>query len=265
MACSNTGYTYSQASNKGCTDEYGCMAGICPDFVIRRHDTKPAFKVKIEDCDGPMDLTDLVLEASMWAKGKLKNALPEDQDYFGLADGIGFQQIMVGDIIIMDRGRLPEHMLVIAFDETNKLVRVQRAYHGTTAQSWKKGEPFRIMKFVGATAQTEMLYQDILQIDGTTAQNVLVDSFFIYEWGSQDTCLPGCYYLEFKLIKMSVESLEVSAQSITPSVVPSFTNPSLIPSNFSCGLPVGIDWIRRFPVEGEGFLIKITDSPTAEF
>lgn len=161
----------------------------------------------MEDCDGPMDLTDLVLEATMWAKAKLKKAITVEDTYFALADNIGFNQIMVGDIIIMDRSRLPEQMIVTAFDETNRLVMVQRGYHGTTPQAWKKGTPLRIMKFMGATAQTEMLYQDILEIDGTTTSNVLTDSFFVYEWGPNDTCLPGCYYLEFKLLKMYVAQL----------------------------------------------------------
>lgn len=264
MACTNSGYSYSSTTNPSCPDQNGCIAGVCPDFTIRRHDTKPAFKVKIEDCDGPLDLTDLVLEATMWAKGKLKTSIDNSIDYFALADNIGFNQIMVGDIIIMDRARLPEHMLVIAFDETNRLVQVQRGYHGTTPQAWKKGEPLRIMKFMGATAQTEMLYQDVLQIDGTTQNDVLIDSFFIYEWNANDTCLPGCYYLEFKLLKMTEESVGFVSSLTTPSIVPSFTDPNLTPSNFGCGMPNDVEWIRRFPVEGEGFLIKITDSPTAE-
>jgi hypothetical protein len=46
---------------------------------------------------------------------------------------------MVGDIIIVDRARLLEKMLVIAFDETNKLVRVQRGYHRDHAAGLEKG------------------------------------------------------------------------------------------------------------------------------
>jgi len=248
---------------QGCPSEDGCIPGVCPDFVIRRHDTKPPFKVKMEDCDGPMDLTDLILEASMWAKGKLKSAMTTESTYFALADNIGFNQIMVGDIIIMDRVRLPEKMLVTAFDEVNKLVQVQRAYHGTTAQIWKKGTPLRIMKFFGATAISEMMYQDILEIDGTTTEDVLTDSFFVYEWSESDTCLPGCYYLEFKLLKMIETEEEVGFLS-TPSVIPSFTASNLSVADFSCNLGIGVEWVRRFPVESEGFLIQITNSPTSE-
>jgi hypothetical protein len=243
-----------------CVDEYGC-GKTCPDFVIRRHDNKPPFKLKIEDCDGPMDLTGLVVEATMWAKAKLKTAITASDEYFALADNIGFHQIMVGDIIVIDRPRLPEQMLVIAFDEVNRLVQVQRGYHGTQAQAWKKGQAIRIMKFINAEAQSEMIYQDVLQIDGTISENQLMDSFFIYDWQQNDTCLPGCYYLEFKLIKMSTS--EMTVQSVD-AIIPSFTSPDLTSSDFGCGLGVNVEWIRRFPIDSEGFLIRIFDSPTSE-
>jgi hypothetical protein len=256
MACNNN---CSTSQMQGCVDEFGC-GNTCPDFTIRRHDTKPSFRVKMEDCDGPMDLTDLILEASMWAKSKIKKTILPEDTFLALADNIGFNQIMVGDIIFMDQTRLPEKMLVVAFDEANRLVEVQRGYHGTNIQTWKKGTPLRIMKFIGAPAQTEMLYQDIIEMDGTTTLNVLMDSFFIYEWGSTDTCLPGCYYLEFKLLKL----FDVPVDPPTDPIVPSGIDLST-PVNFGCGPGIGVEWIRRFPVENEGFLIKIIDSPTSEY
>jgi hypothetical protein len=264
-SCNSSGvYKYDNdliaANSNKCPDQYGCIKGVCPDFVIRRHDTKPDFRVKIEDCDGPMDLTDLVLEATMWAKGKLKNSISEYDTYFALADNIGFNQIMVGDIIIMDQARLPEKMLVTAFDETNRLVQVQRAYHGTIAQRWKKGNALKIIKFMNATANTEMIYEDVLELDGTTTPNVLMESYFIYHWNVEDTCLPGCYYFEFKLIKMKETSILLTSDTI----IPSFTDISYTPSNFGCGMSEDIEWIRRFPLAEEGFLIKITDTFTSE-
>lgn len=262
MACTSSGIG-CVSPRQGCPDQNGCMSGVCPDFSIKRHDTRPSFKVKIEDCDGPLDLTGLVLEANMWAKGKLKASITQTSSYFALADNIGFNQIMVGDVLVMDRARLPEKMLVIGFDENNRLVQVQRAYQGTTAQSWKKGSLFKIMKFMNSPAQTEMLYQDVLEIDGTTTEDVLVDSFFIYDWNPSDTCLPGCYYLEFKLIKMAETTSAVSSLT-TPSIIPSFTASNLTPSDFGCGHAVDVEWIRRFPVDAEGFYIKIIDSPTSE-
>lgn len=248
---------------QGCPQTDGCIPGVCPDFMIKRHDTKPSFKILMEDCDGPMDLTGLVLEASMWAKAKLKKDLLPEENFFSLADNIGFQQVMVGDIIIMDRARTPEKMLVTAFDEQNSLIQVQRAYHGTIAQKWKKGSPLRIMKFIGNTAITEMIYHDVLEIDGTTTEDVLGESFFVYEWNSSDTCLPGCYYFEFKLIKMIEEENVQSAATYDEEFISSI---SFTPSNtdFGCEKPTGIDWIRRFPSDSEGFLIQILDSPITE-
>lgn len=268
MACYSTGIGCSPQPN-GCPDEYGCIPGACPDFVIRRHDTKPVFKVKVEDCDGPIDLTDLVLEATMWAKARLKVAIDENDTVIGLADNIGFNQIMVGDVIMMSQARLPEKMLVLGFDEQNRVLEVQRGYHGTPIQPWRKGASMRIIKFSNATATTEMTYQDVLELDGTVTQDVLMDSFLVYEWSASDTCLPGCYYLEFKLMKLLLLASFVSQGQIPsgllPSgVVPSFTPASYTPSNFDCGAAPNIEWIRRFPVEGEGFLIKITDSPTID-
>ena len=49
------------------------------------------------------------------------------------------------------------------------------------------------------------------------------------------------------------------------SITPSFTDPDLTPASFGCGLGEGVEWVRRFPVSGEGFLIQIVDSPTMEF
>lgn len=263
MGCGNN---CGNSNLNRCPDKNGCPPGVCPDFVIRRHDTRPFFKVKIEDCDGPLDLTDLVLEATMWAKAKLKKAITTEDEYFGLADGIGFNQVMVGDVIVMDRTRLPEKMLVKAFDETNQLIQVQRAYHGTTAQNWKKGSSLKIMKFQGNEATTEMYYEDVIQLDGEVAENQLADSFLIYEWQPNDTCLPGCYYLEFKLLKMSATSEEDTdfRFNLADDITPSFTDPDLVPSDFGCGLGSGVEWVRRFPVSDEGFLIKVFDSPTSE-
>jgi len=264
MVVCNAKFTSQESGSKdtNCPDRFGCIPGVCPDFTIRRHDTRPPFKAQVEDCDGPLDLTDLVLEASMWAKAKLKCAIDAEIDFFPLADNIGFEQIMVGDIIIMDRARLPEHMLVIAFDEENSLVQVQRGYHGTTPSAWKKGAALRIMKFLGATAQTEMILQDLTQIDGTVLEDQITASFLVYEWEEKDTCLPGCYFLEFKLLKM-IEEESVSIMN-TEDITPSFTDPNLTPSDFGCTLGSGVEWVRRFPVSGEGFLIEIVDSPTAE-
>lgn len=249
------------SNTTGCVDQFNCSDSVCPDFKIRRNDTKPDFKVKIEDCDGPMDLTDLILEASMWANGKLKSSLASTADYISLADNVGFNQIMVGDVLVMDRPRQTEHMLVTAFDEDMYFVKVQRGYHGTPVQSWKKGQPLKIIKFMNVPAITEMVLEDIINIDGTISKDVLTSSFLVYNWQPNDACLPGCYKFEFKLMK-PVTVVTKNERSVASLVVPSFSDPSLI--NYQCGLPDNVDWIRRFPADSEGYNIKIYDTPTSE-
>lgn len=342
----------SCGSSKNCIDKFGCPDGVCPDFVIRRHDTKPAFKITVEDCGGPMDFRGLVIEANMWALAKLKTNISSDDDYFRLADDVGFEQVMVGDIIVMDQVRSPERMLVTGFDEHNKLIKVQRGYHGTVPAYWKKGSKMRIFRILNGQAEAEMLYEDVQNIDGTVDQDVLQESSLVYEWQPEDTCLPGCYWFEFKVLKMietvfylpgghwtgevrqaddgyfytgsdeSDSSVRLSYDQIEDkydlpatlwsgeahlhsdenyytgsvhddgsvflnrtgvssnpdaaynesgvvgfheiSVTPSFTDGSLTASDFGCTLGEGVEWVRRFPLESEGFLVKIEFSPTTE-
>jgi len=254
--------------SSGCPDEFGCPGNVCPDFVIKRHDTKPPFRVGIEDCDGALDLTDetLVLEVNMWANAKLKKAITSTDTYFSLADNIGFEQAMVGDIIVMHRTRLPEHMLVIGFDETNNFIQVQRAYSGTQSSAWKKGNALRIFRVMNSTGEVSVVTDDVTQPDGSTLADQVIQSLLVYEWRAKDTCLPGCYWLEFKLLKMesTISALTVGALSTSASVTPSFTPSTLTADDFGCILGDGVEWVRRFPSEGEGFLIKITGSPTTE-
>lgn len=263
--------------NSGCPDKLGCDPNLCPDFYIRRNDSLPPFKVLVEDCDGPLDLEGegIVAEANMWAKAKLKTAITAETTEFRLADDIGFEQIMVGDIIIMERIRAPEHMIVLGFDEVNMLVKVNRGYNATLPRPWKKGTKMRIFRILNAPASIEMIKQDITSPDGSTEEDVLTDTFIRYDWDTADTCLPGCYWFEFKVLKEedtpSSTPLPSTTPSLTPSVIPSLTPsvtpsviPSLIPSqDIACGA-TGLEWIRRFPVKGEGFLIQIIDSPTVE-
>jgi hypothetical protein len=335
-----------------CVDSIGCPENVSPDFIIKRHDTRPAFKVAVEDCEGPMDFRGLVIEANMWANAKLKKDLPDSEDYFQLANNIGFNQVMVGDIIIMDQIRSPEHMLVIGFDEHNKYIKVQRGYHATPINHYKKGTKLRIFRMLNSQAVSEMIFEDVQSVEGTIEKDVIQSSYLVYEWQKNDTCLPGCYYLEFKVIKMidvvwylpggywvgdffqksdgffytgSMEtnaSVKLSYSQVEDkyfipylpwdgefhlhtddkyytgsehsdgsvilkkdgiksndnvsynssgmfsfyedSSIPSFTDISLTPEDFGCFLGEGVEWVRRFPVSGEGFLIKIEFSPTTE-
>lgn len=241
-----------------------CDTSCSSDFCMKRHDTRPAFKVAVSDCDGPMDLTstDLVVEVNMWSNVKLKTSLSATDTYFRLADDIGFKQIMQNDIIVVDQVRLPEQMLVIGFDETNKLVRVQRGYHGTIPAAYKKGQVLKAFRILNSPGEIELVYDDVLNVDGSTSTDQLIDSYLVYNWSAIDTCVPGCFLLEFKLLKMIVTpSVQLS---FVPEIVPSFTPSTYTPSDFGCDMGAGIEWERRFPPSSEGFVIGIIDSPTSE-
>lgn len=248
-----------------CPDKFGCTPGVCPDFLIKRHDTKPPLKVSVEDCDGAIDFTedDLVLEVNMWAKAKLKKAITNTDTFFAFADNIGFEQVMVGDIIIMDRARLPEHMLVTAFDEQNCFVQVVRGYNGTQAQAWKRGAPLRIFRILNGPGEIETILDDIVQTDGTTLKDQVIETLLTFEWSANSTCLPGCYLLEFKLLKMTEGSVSMLAATGDVSIT-SFTPSTLDAEDFGCILGEEVLFCRRFPPNSEGFLIQIIDSPTAE-
>ena len=252
------------SSSSSCVDLYGCPQGIQPDFCIKRHDTQPSFKISVDDCDGVVDLTDesLVLEASIWCNAKLKKSIDSQIDYISFADNIGFNQVMQDDIIIMDSVRRPEYMLVIGFDENNKLIRVQRGYSGTEVQSWSKGSSLRIFKAINAPAEIQSVFEDVEQTDGTTLKNQLTTTFLVLNWTPNLTCLPGCYWLEFKLMKMQSIAPIAPITTYEMSSIISFTPSSYGPEDFGCGMGIDIEWVRRFPSQGEGFLIKINDSPT---
>lgn len=276
------GYSCNQCAGT-CSDLFGCPPGVCPDFVIRRHDTKPDFRVLVEDCDGPIDLTspDLILEVNMWAKANFKKDVSYLDTYFALAGNIGFEQVMIGDIIVVDRVRSSEKMLIVGFDETNKLIEVQRGYDNTMPSNWKKDTPIRMFRILNGTAGIESQTEDVEQLDGSTLTDQLVATYFIYEWQPNDTCVPGCFWMEFKLLKMTPTTVgtlsivsdddQLQMQSVlnevssacgcgsTVSVTPSFISVA-----DSCDIGVGVEWVRRFPTGGEGFLIRIEDSPNTE-
>lgn len=204
MAINYPNYDNCQKLNLGCgcISSDGCPPGVCPDFTIRRHDVKPSFRVQIVDCEESVDLADRVLEVNMWALAKLKKSIVPADTIISFADAIGFEQVMAGDMIIMDRVRSPEHILVLGFDEDAKTISVARGRQGTTAGTWKKGSKLRIFRIMNSPAHTEMVFNDVEEITGEITKDVLQGSYFVYEWQPQDTCLPGCFWMEFKLIKM---------------------------------------------------------------
>ncbi|NIQ16334.1 MAG: hypothetical protein GTO02_18665, partial [Candidatus Dadabacteria bacterium] len=122
-----------------CPTKDGCIPGTCPDFQIKRNDTRPPLKISVADENGPIDLNGLVLEASMWAIGKLKKDITATDTSISLADNIGFCQALPNDTIVMDTIRDAEHMRVLGFDESNFLIFVERGVDGTMPEAYKKG------------------------------------------------------------------------------------------------------------------------------
>jgi hypothetical protein len=232
--------------------EYDCH-GIplaCADFTIKRHDTRPFFKVDITDCDNPIDLTNLVVEASMWTNAKLKTSLTTLTTTISFADNIGFEQINLDTIIQVGLGRAFERMLITSIDEEAKTVTVLRGQFDTEIYNWKKGTAVRLLRFLNNPAVGELEYADVEQLDGMVLKNQLIRSTLVYEWKPGDTCMAGKFFLEFKILGMTAEPTPISS------------NVSTI--NYHCGLGTNVAWARRFPSAREGFLIEVFDSPTAE-
>ena len=51
-------------------------------------------------------------------------------------------------------------------------------------------------------AETEVVLEDTKRPDGVIEKDEITSASVVYEWQAPDTCLPGCYWLEFKVIKM---------------------------------------------------------------
>jgi len=247
---------------------YGQMP-TCPEFIIKQHDTRPAFKVDITECDLPVDLSDLVTEVSMWTNAKLKINIDSSTNTISFADNIGFEQINYDTIIQIGNGRLFERMLVKQINDLDNTVTVLRGQANTGAYKWKKGTTIKLIRFLNNPAVGEMLYQDIEQIDGTVTKNQLVRSTLLYEWLAGDTCMCGKYFLEFKVLKMNASSNQVvttvdGTSSITYVTTPSQNNGSNNLVNYHCEIGENVEWVRRYPNDKEGFLIQIIGTPTAE-
>lgn len=218
-------------SSGDCGGSGGCPK--TPDFCIKRHDTRPSFKVSVSDCDGVLDLTDenLALEASMWFQAKLKTAVNQSATAISFADNIGFDQVLVGDIIVTDKVRNPEKMIVLSIDEVAKTITVQRGQNGSIPQPIQRGSTLKVFRFIDFPSEIESVFGDVTNLDGTTV-NELLDTFLVFNWEDDHTSLPGCYQMEFKLVRISPSTAEV-------------------------------EWTKRFPLSSDGFFINVVDSATS--
>lgn len=239
-------------------DLFGCREDICPDYIVRRNDSRPPVRLSLSTCDGPLDLTEegLLVEANMWALARLKRDVTSEGTIIEFADRVGFYQVRPSDVIVVDHVRGPEHLLVDCIDEENYQVHVIRGHHATTAKSIKKGTYLRIFKFMDSSASIDLTKGPVIQEDGTVKKDQLLDTSLIYDWKSGDTCMPGCYYFEFKVMKLK-EAADPEDSVNYPSTC-SYAVP------FNCGFGEQIEWIRRFPSSGEGLLVRVEDSPTLE-
>lgn len=215
-----------------CTDQYNCHSGVA-DFCMKRYDTAPSLKISVENYDECLDFSqdNYELKVNIWLKCKLKKSITATDTQLQLADNIGFDQIVENNVLIMNRSRNPEKMLVVGFDENEKKITVQRGYDSTTPQSWDKGNSITAFRIMDADAEIALILEDVTKEDGTIVKDEVVDTLFIYNWSEESTSLPGCYFLEFKLIEYEVGTLNVVST-------------------------------RKIPVQNEGLLIKIIDSPT---
>ena len=211
-------------------------SGVCPvppNLCIKRYDTRPAFRVSMSDCDGPIDLTDsgIVVEASMWVDAMLKSSILLSATTLRFADDIGFESVKVGDIIVTVRARSAEKMLVTSINEATHDIQVTRAQHGTVAQAWDRGSGLRVFRFQDEPAAVESVIETVESMDGSTSEE-LADTLLSFEWSGDKTSMPGCYWFEFKILKFS----------------PGSTDP---------------DWVKSVPLSPEGYMINIVDSPTS--
>lgn len=261
-----------------------CATSPCDvrcDFAIKRHDTKPHFRVKLEDCNGPMDLRDpnLLVEVNLWFPTKLRYNVGADDTELKVTNN--FNQALVGDVIMMNRPRLPEQMLIVDFDEDDSIIHVQRGYNGTMPSSWRKGMEMLVFRQINAPGYIETVVGDTIDISGEELRDQLLETYLAYAFTEKCTCLPGCLLLEFKLVKMkesepteAPEPTEVAPTVAPTPVVPTGTPepteaaPTVAPVEeplpiHYCIKGLNVEWVRRFPVYGE-FVIHIIDSPTAE-
>jgi hypothetical protein len=218
----------------GCNSSGGCQGagkGNCPrtpDFCIKKNDTRPIFQISFSDCDGAVDLDDenVAVEASMWFNAKLKSQISDTSTTLSFADNVGFDQIFVGDLVVVDKSRNYEFMIVTNINESSKSIQVSRGQEETSASEWPKGTDLKIFRFVDAPAQVESVFEDITQVDGSVL-NELTDTILSFSFASEHTIMPGCYWFEFKISRILPGTGE-------------------------------IDWVKTIPLS-DGFLINVVD------
>jgi hypothetical protein len=185
------------------------------DFIIKRNSTQPSLRLKVFDCDwSPIDLSKFEITASMWANAKLKKDISYSDFEILLADNVGLNTVIPGDVILLKSSA--DHELVQVASIVDNAIMVTRGYFETTAVSWKKGTSIKIIKIMNSSATYDLVREDVIKLDGTKELNVLVESYLVYNWFVDDTRVPGEYYLEFKVIERNAQD-EIISSSKYPS------------------------------------------------
>jgi hypothetical protein len=185
------------------------------DFIIKRNSTQPSLRLKVYDCDwSPIDLSKFEITASMWANAKLKKDISDSDFEILLADNVGLNTVIPGDVILLKSSA--DHELVQVASIVDNAIMVTRGYFETTAVSWKKGTSIKIIKIMNSSATYDLVREDVIKLDGTKELNVLVESYLVYNWFVDDTRVPGEYYLEFKVIERNAQD-EIISSSKYPS------------------------------------------------
>lgn len=191
-----------------CKSSSNCEEECQSIFSIKKNDTRPSFRVSVEDCeDFDWEDENLVLKYNMWFKAKLKNDIIKTDNVIYFADNLGFDKIIENDIIFLETNRRQEQMLVLGIDESNKSIQVQRSYNSTSEEDWKKGSDLKIFRVLEQDAEIEVLLEDVTQTDGTILENQISDVFFVVNWDVDSTKTSGCYFLEFKLKKINSSNI----------------------------------------------------------
>jgi hypothetical protein len=221
------------SQNNNCSGLYNCPSDRFTDFCIKRYDTAPSLKMSVENYDDSLDFSqgNFELKVSIWLNCKLKKNITDSETEIQLADNIGFHQIALNNVLVLNRARNPEKLLVTGFVESENKIVVQRGYDSTTPQAWNKGNSITAFRVIDDDAEIELVLEDVTKEDGTIIQDEVVDTLFTYNWSEEATSLPGCYFLEFKLTEYEEGTSDVIS-------------------------------IRKVPVQNEGLLIGVLDSPT---
>lgn len=197
------------------------------DFVIKRNSTQPSIRLKIYDCDmSPIDLSNKEITANMWSNAKLKKDISNSESEILLADNIGLNTVVPEDILLLKS--VSDHELVQVTEIVDNTIIVERGYFDTTAVNWRKGTNIKVIKIMNSGATYDLVREDVIKLNGTVEQNVLVESYLVYNWFLDDTRVPGQYYFEFKVVEKNEAGEIISS--------------------------------RKYPEEKEGILVNILDN-----